>query len=158
MLVNKKTTVIYVESCVQFRESVLNKLGLMVGSICHQLTQWGTWMEEKWIPTLDDYRSKKKSNQCIEWKSHDNNIFDCTILFKTQESQQMFSLFRLFILPFVLSLGRRFCVCGSLILCVLCKFPDVLSILICTMALYCRSIWFLNQGSYFSKHQRKLRV
>lgn len=63
-----------------------------------------------------------------------------TALFETQEGKQMFPPFPRVVLAFVLSFGRRFLYGSLMISCAFCKFPDVLSVLIYTMAFYCRSV------------------
>lgn len=155
MSVNKKTTIIYAESYVQFWESVLNQL--RVDGINTPWTHPVKYTNEGGMNSnADEYGSKKNqiNGKNALWKSHDDSIFEHTILFKTQESKQMFTHppFPLFILAFVLPFGRWFLDGSLMISCAFCKFPDVFSVLIYTMALYCGSIWFLNQSSYFSKH------
>ena len=62
-----------------------------------------------------------------------------TILLKPGKQTDVYP-FPVLIPAFVLSFGRRVLYGGLMISCAFCKFPDVLSVLISTMALERRSI------------------
>lgn len=75
-----------------------------------------------------------KSMEGMHLGAHTMMVFLNTILLKPGNQTDVYP-FPVLIPAFVLSLGRRILYGSWMISCAFCKFPDVLSVLIYTMAL-----------------------
>lgn len=153
-MINKKTTIIYMENLVQFQETALTKLSVCSG-INTQPPNLVKCINEVWLNFQHQWIWIKKNQINWKngfWKSHNNSIFEHIILCKIQESKQMFTSISPLSSSIYLIIWEKLSCIAVWLHVHFANFQMCSTVLIYIMALYFRSLWFPNQSSYFSKH------